>query len=70
MKNFILMACVKVDLMISDVIDNLKNEKGISTLELFLILGVCAILLFATAGDSTDDIEDWWTNKIMPNFPT
>lgn len=69
MKNLLLTVKVKIDLIVADAIHTLRNEKGISTLELFLIFGVMAILIFATAGDSSPDIEGWWTNKIMPNFP-
>ncbi len=40
----------------------LKKERGISTLELFLIFGVCAALILGTIGASSDDISDWWTD--------
>lgn len=46
----------------------LTNEKGISTMELMLILALVAVIILGTVGSANATISTWWTTKIMPNF--
>lgn len=47
----------------------LKNNKGLTTLEMMMILGVATILLIATYFGAKDFIVPWWNNHIVPQFP-
>lgn len=40
------------------------DERGISLFELFLILGVCVVIIAATLIASEAPITSWWNNKI------
>jgi len=60
LKEVPLKCAVKVEAMKNTV----KNQQGISTLELLVILGVAILIIGVTYGVSKDDIASWWENKV------
>ncbi|MEW6226477.1 MAG: hypothetical protein AB1700_00050 [Bacillota bacterium] len=48
----------------------LKDRKGISTVEVLLILGVATIILGGTYFGLKTLAPAWWNNYIVPQFPT
>lgn len=48
----------------------LKDRKGISTVEVLLILGVATIILGGTYFGLKAIAPQWWNTYIVPQFPT
>lgn len=44
---------------------NMPDEKGIGTMELLAILGICLVILGATLIAAEMPISTWWTNKVL-----
>ncbi|MGB9661692.1 MAG: hypothetical protein ACPL5F_06680 [Moorellaceae bacterium] len=48
----------------------LKTSKGLTTLEMMLILGTATILLIGTYFGAKNFVIPWWNNRIVPQFPS
>jgi len=48
----------------------LRDRKGISTVEVLLILGVATIILGGTYFGLKTLAPQWWNTYIVPQFPT
>lgn len=42
----------------------LFNERGLSTAEMLILLGMAIILITGTYYASNDDVKDWWADKV------
>lgn len=48
----------------------LRDERGISIVEMLLILGVATIILGGTVFGLKTLAPVWWNKQIVPQFPT
>jgi Flp pilus assembly pilin Flp len=48
--------------------NTMRDERGISIVELLVILGVAVILILIVKALAQPTIDTWWNNKIAPQF--
>lgn len=46
------------------LLKRLFNERGLSTAEMLILLGMAVILISGTYYAARDDIQDWWDDKV------
>ena len=56
----------KIAEKVQEVKNALENQKGLTIMEILMILGFSIIILGLTFMVAKPAIDTWWTNKVMP----